>query len=397
MLKMDKKTLNIFTFLLPFSAFTKELGMLNIGSINFDFISYPFFILSFVYFVFMQKVKISINDLLIFLVIFLIGYFNTYAFNLPLTLFLKQFIPIVIIYFTSKTILIIYGVESVFKRYVYFAYLAALFGLFQFVLKIFGILILTPFHALFLDSVALEPSHYVAMTLPAFVYWIEKKEYNNQFKVILLSLILTFKITAFVSIGVYFIFKNFDKVKYLIVALPIVVIVLYFIIINNINFSDRIFGMISYFETQDVRSVENGTVFSFATNFELALHNLKETYGLGIGFGGHETMYNYYFDTSSWGDLYYIGLNMKSAHSLLVRVISELGIIGLMIYYRIFKGSLSIKNMQYQMIAMAAVTHFISKAIKLGGYFDYGTLFFLTVSIVAIQMDKKLIRLKNKS
>ncbi|WP_129367701.1 hypothetical protein [Lutibacter sp. HS1-25] len=146
--------------------------------------------------------------------------------------------------------------------------------------------------------------------------------------------------------------------------------------------------MIAYLNSRDLHDIENLTVFSFATNLELAISNFIRTFGFGVGLGGHETMYKYYFSLSEW-DMYYMGINSNSAHSLTIRVISEMGIIGILIYFNLIKGTLKMKNFNFQIISFAALSHFIVKSIKLGGYLDYGTIFFLVIIVLLIQNDKK--------
>ncbi|MDF1884570.1 hypothetical protein JHD49_11525, partial [Sulfurimonas sp. SAG-AH-194-C21] len=133
-------------------------------------------------------------------------------------------------------------------------------------------------------------------------------------------------------------------------------------------------------------NVQNLTTFSFVSNLEIAIGNFIRTFGFGIGLGGHEEMY-YRYMTKDIFLSYYYGINAASAHSLTIRIISELGIMGIFIYIILFYKVFKIKSLEYSAIAWASLSHFIVKSFKLGGYFDYGSLFFLLLIITAIRLD----------
>jgi len=105
--------------------------------------------------------------------------------------------------------------------------------------------------------------------------------------------------------------------------------------------------------------------------------------------GGHDTMYyrnlelfiETPFDNKFWG------INSKSAHSLLIRIISELGVIGILLLSIILIKSLQIKQTNLRAIALASYASFIAKFFKTGSYFEYGTIIFLVLILVSIKLD----------
>jgi len=107
--------------------------------------------------------------------------------------------------------------------------------------------------------------------------------------------------------------------------------------------------------------------------------------------GGHETTYQRNFTGVDIHSDKWYGTNMKSAHSLLIRVTSELGVLGLFILLMLFYKSFGIKNIEYQIIAWASLSHFVTKFYKSGSYFDYGTIFFLVIIITMIKLDKRTV------
>lgn len=380
------ENLTIFGALLPITVFTKELGMLKIGGIQFDMISYPFFLFTFTIFLLSNKITFKNSEILIFGYIIIVGLSNILIFDLNIKPFLKQLLPIFIIYFSIKMIILNNNIKDIFMRYLDLALLAALIGFIQLALKLVGIKFLTPLNGFFIDSVALEPSHYVLISLPAVVYYIEKKEYNWKFLVIFATVLLTFKVTALVSIVVYIVLRNFKKLKKQLL-LGSIAIVVFLIIVNQVpEFSDRFYSMLNFFEDSNISNVQNLTTFSFVSNLEIAEGNFIRTYGFGIGIGGHEEMY-YRYMTKNIFLSYYYGINAQSAHSLTIRILSELGIMGILTYIYLFYKVMQIKNLEYSAIAWASLSHFIVKSFKLGGYFDYGSLFFLVLIIIAIRLE----------
>jgi len=386
---MYKRKLNLWGKFLPLTIFTKEIGMTQLGGIQFDFLSYPFFIIAFVYFLFNRKLSISKKEGIVFSIILSQGILIDLIFDLPLILFFKQFLPIIIMYFSIKYIFLSNDIKLIFQKYVDYAIIVAFIGIIQFILKFFGILLLTDYSGFFIDSVALEPSHYVIMILPSVLYFYLKKDFSWRFWLLFITIILTFKLTGLLSIIMFILIINIKKyLKFIIIGIPLIYSSIY--IINSIpEFSNRIDSALTYIESGDIHDINNMTTFSFLSNSEVAKENFINTYGLGIGLGGHETTYIRNFSLNKIQKHWY-GLNSKSAHSLSLRIISELGILGVFIFFMLFYKSFKIKHLAYSTIAFASLSHFIAKSFKLGSYFDYGTIFFLIVIIISITKDKKI-------
>jgi len=384
---MFKNYYNFAAIFLPLTIFTKEIGMFTISSINIDLIGYPFFILSFVLFFITRNISISNNETIVFAIILFMGLIQSFILNLPIIIFFKQFIPIAIFYFVIKSILTYRDPIYIFDKYVQYAMVAAYLGLLQFVLKLVGIKFLTGHSQLFIDSVALEPSHYVVMMIPAMIYYFEKRNFNKNFFILTLTLVLTFKLTALLSFATYYFLRNIKNFKTMVFISPLILLISIYIINHNEEFGKRIDSAVIFMETNDMSSIENMTTFSFISNLEVATENFIDTFGVGTGLGGHETTYGRIFRGI---DIYsddWVGMNMKSAHSLLIRIISELGLFGLIILFLLFYKSYSIRNFEYRVVAWASLSHFVAKFFKTGSYFDYGSIFFLVMIIVMIRLD----------
>ena len=387
-----KKIMYFAILMLPLTPFTKELGAIQIKNFWVDSISHTFFVLAFVILFYYRKLYMSRNELIIFSTILLISLVNSIIFELSILIIFKQFLPLFILYFVSKAIITYKGPEYIFERYIDYAVFAALFGFFQFILKIFGIKLLTVDLQLTLDSFAFEPSHYVVMTLPALVYLYEKRIFNLKFFIILIALILTFKSTLITSILVYLMLTNIrfslKSNTYMLLGMVLFGVMIY-IIPGALQRHALYF--FNFLVTFDINGLLNLTVYSFMANFHVAVMNFISTYGLGVGLGGHDAMYYkdliLYVD-SPFNNRFY-GINSMSAHSLLIRIISELGIIGILLLIILFIKSLKIKEHNLRVIALASYSSFIAKFFKTGSYFEYGSILFLVLIIISIKLDSK--------
>jgi len=169
--------------------------------------------------------------------------------------------------------------------------------------------------------------------------------------------------------------------------LPVLALGIYIVSITP-EFADRINTAIAYVESGNIEDVRNKTTFSFVSNLEVATVNFLDTYGLGVGLGGHETTYLRNFNMSVFSEHWY-GLNYKSGHALTIRIISELGILGIMIFFMMFYKTLKIKDTIFRSIALASLGHFIATSFKLGSYLDYGTIFMFVMIITMIKLDRR--------
>ena len=181
--------------------------------------------------------------------------------------------------------------------------------------------------------------------------------------------------------------RNFKKLKKAIILTPFFLFIIYIIVINIPDFADRFNNTLTFIQTGNINQIDNLTVFSIASNFQVAIHNFITTFGFGIGLGGHETTYYRYFE-SLGSNLWMNGINASSAHSLTIRIISEIGAMGIIIFIVLLIQVLKIKDSAIKAVALASFSHFLAKSIKLGGYFDYGTMFFLATIIIAIRIDR---------
>jgi O-antigen ligase len=148
------------------------------------------------------------------------------------------------------------------------------------------------------------------------------------------------------------------------------------------KFGSRFLGFQNYFKSRDLNKVVTATSVSFLSNLEVAFESIKRNPLFGSGLGGHSEMYTLYFKESAFKYSYLYGTNSPSGHSLLIRILSEAGLMGfLAVGWGLFKVTLLRADNYHRIISLACIAHFFGKALKLGGYFDYGTPFFAMILV----------------
>ncbi len=392
----DKKKVYVASLaetLLVLSVFTKEIGSRRIFGIDFDFIAYPFAILFLLFHVkdiilsetFPWKIYVYLAITSLFSILFL---------QLSYDGFLKQFLPIIIIFSVNFFIATKYNWRMLFRLYVKFAYLSAIFGIIQVIASYAGINLLNR-QAGRLDSIAYEPSHYAAILMPALVFtFFHFKQYKLYFFTMLAALVLTFNLTGYLAFLVVISIAYINPL-YIMISIPVLYYIVFHVLVNfNENFNSRII------ETQQVfsgdvnvltrQAVTNGTTVSLYSNLMVAEENLKNGNVIGSGLGGHEEMYYRYFENSSFRYSWFYGLNAPSGHSLTIRIFSEFGLLGLILYVAtLARKVILLDNGIYRSISLACLSHFVCKSFKLGGFIDYGTPFFLAILFINFRHYKK--------
>jgi hypothetical protein len=367
-------------------VFTKEIGSRNDFGVDFDYISYPFFIFYFLFHI-ARIVRQNAAPRALFLYLIASSIISIVALNLPADGFLKQILPIIIIVSVCFTVLTKSNIHQIFLLYVDITVLTAIFGIVQVILSFNGIqfMIKEPGR---LDSIAYEPSHYAAILMPALVYtYLNIKEYFISFLIMLAALLLTFNLTCYIVFLAVFTFATFNPI-YVLITVPLAYYLSFYVLPNfSANFYHRFNDTYSTLSGQkDVfgsTTYINTTTLSFYSNFEAAKYSLSKNPLIGSGLGGHEEMYYRRFANTAFQYNFDYGVNAKSGHSLSIRILSELGLVGFILYlYMIIKNLIFVRKGLYYAISLSCVSHFLCKTFKLGGYIDYGTPFFFTILVL---------------
>lgn len=383
------KTYHFTAIMVIIAIFSREIGKGSLGGLDIDWISYPIYVAFFFVLILTQRWVLDKFLVYFFSLLLLSGLFSKFFLGLSLLPFFKQFLPIVLIYTIVSYVIKRNHIQYLFELYVRGAVISAVLGIIQLILKLVGIRFLTEFTWLNIDSVAEEPSHYAAILLPAVVYTlIHIKRFRGEFFLLFLTLVFTFNLTAYAVFGLMVIII-FRKIYYLLLVLPVLTAMGIYIYNLDPLIKFRVNETVKFLITQDLKNT-HGTPLSFFSNLQVALYTIKLNPLWGSGLGGHEEMYYRYFTDHPFSYLDYLfGLNAKSAHSLSIRVLSEIGLLGLALFvFNLFKPFFIKSQTVYYGIALAGLSHFLCKTLKLGNYFDLGTPFFFLMIVYAYKEYK---------
>lgn len=392
-LLLDKSYLKWGGIFCVISVFTRALTSIRVFGIDYDLLSYTFFLISFLVVISLFKLN---KKFTFFLFIFsFINLFATLFVNYPLFPLLKTLLPLVLILFTVYHILSKINIIDIFRFYVNCTFYTAIFGIIQFSFKLFfGIKLLSNYSSIDLHSVAAEPSHYTAILLPALIYTtIQFKQNKVKFFILFIAMVLTLKITSFFTFALAITIAYFN-IGYLLLFGTLFLLIYSNFIITNPEYAFRILPLLDYFSGGNVFSKAlSGTPLSFLSNLEVAFFSLKKNLINGVGIGNHETAYFEKYSLANFiGAERSFGLNARSGHALTIRIISELGLLGILGYTYFFIKNiiLSKKFTVYHAISIGCLSHFIAKSLKLGAYIDYGTPFFFCVFLINHQQYRKM-------
>lgn len=240
-------------------------------------------------------------------------------------------------------------------------------------------------------SIAGEPGMFAQVLLPAVIFTLEKILKRKKIKwndiVILIAYLWTLTAIAFFSIGIYGILKFIillknKKMKNIIIFLIFLSIIL-ILVLNKIKtdiLEKKIiesFGAVFNFNTINYYKI-NLSSFALFSNIKAALNS--NNYILGNGFGSIAEVYYQYFTLT---DHKFYGQNAEDGYSLLVRIFSEFGILGVILIsiYILNRINFNDKNWLRRTINLSSFIGIISYFIRGGSYFMQGVvIFFLFLS-----------------
>ena len=137
-------------------------------------------------------------------------------------------------------------------------------------------------------------------------------QYKNEFWILLISLVLTLKLTAFLSLFlIYILIKR--RIRNWFFAVPIgYLFFLYLITFDQYSF--RLFSTFNYLFFGEYYDIIHGTPLSFLSNLSVAIDSANN-FIFGGGLGSHPYDYDLYFKNNDrFGVDYQFGMNKNSGH-----------------------------------------------------------------------------------
>jgi hypothetical protein len=356
--------------------------------------------------IYFLRYRLSRELVYIFLLLFLAGVFNIIVGNNTLPLFLKVFTGLFLSYVFYYFVLIAYDldIDTLFKWYLKGAYYASVLGLIQFasfhlgfkpgydfswILNKGGVVTGGNF-GIRVNSIFAEPT-YLASTLSAafFVsmYNIFRKE-NYYLTRIQGSIIIVVYILSFSGLGQGGVFItlillsiNFGLIRYVIIAIPIALLIFNFLYANVKDFRERYEGLTSLFSGEQFKlGKTHGSSFILYNNYQVTLKSFQSNFLFGTGIGSHPVSFEKYSLAKTWKTKGF-NSNAADANSMFLRLMSETGIFGLLVFGFIIVRGYVARNeyveSNHWLISNSILVMILLNLFRQGHYFLNGFPFFV--------------------
>ncbi len=358
--------------------------------------------------VFFNKIKINRSFFVMIFLIMIHGIINILIENNTIILMFKQIIGIVISFtFYYNIIDRKQDVNEIFKKYMFFSKYIAIYAIIQQIAYTFNISAIYDMRWIVKEqllsinsiyrSVAIfrEPSELALILFPAVFLSIycfigRYKErlcdvINKRISlIIIIGFIFTFSSSGYIGIfiGCILIWLEYKHtIRQFFILFT--VIAAFFALYNVVpEFKLRLDDTISLLE--DYSDIEKSNISSqtIIINMNIAKESLLNTIGFGSGIGSHTISYDKYINNFQLNNVIFF-LNKEDANSLLIRIISEFGYIGIIILIIFFyKNKNNEKNTIYNIYSKTCLCYFLLRFLRYGHYFNNGLWMFVVIYII---------------
>jgi hypothetical protein len=320
--------------------------------------------------------------------------------DFPMSTFIKQTAAASFIYVGIASVVASVPPVKLWHCYLRVCTWCAAFGLVQIALSAAGFhfLIKVPMR---LDSLTYEPSHYVVAVGPALFYYISRFRLASEWRslaLLLLSVVATLSATGLALLGICALLTFYRKSGVLIIAVAIIV---WMVTppLSELNFTElgmpetiesRLTSMQEYLQSEEDSGVsDNLTVLSFTTNYEVAMSTFKEGRCWGNGFCGHASAYHEHFLGDPFMSHERYGINSIPAHCLGIRIISEFGLFGIMLFAWLVSKPVTGGFHPRRIWASAFLIAFLLRCVKLGSLVDYGFPLFVVAAVIYSHVESE--------
>ncbi|GAB4203292.1 MAG: hypothetical protein Fur0023_10060 [Bacteroidia bacterium] len=386
------------------------------------YITYTFIVAYLPFLLFKYPVPRGIWWMLIILLV--TGLLNVWLDNNTYKNFFKIYLNLAVnlIFYSLVIAYYNYDVETMFRRYLKGAVVVCIYGLVELLayrLGAFSLVDLRNFGfnkwgptigglGIRINATYPEPAFFAEFISPAafiaiYNLFFQKNVFLKKWEstVILSAFILSYSSLAFTGIFIILILLllNYGLIRYFIFFIP-VSIFLFYLLYNNVEeFRDRIDGIKivfidEYLLKEKEREVESkqafierqnrvlrtvhGSPLVLYNNYYIALQNFKQNPIFGTGLGSHEIAfqkYNLNYLVSKW----YL-FNTPDANSMGLRIISELGLMGIIFTILFIKNYYITKyespNYSSWLISSSLLCMIIIQLLRQGNYTFSGFIFF---------------------
>ena len=247
-----------------------------------------------------------------------------------------------------------------------------------------------------------EPSECALILLPMafmamYLFWGKSKQELAPFIskkeaiIILLGYVATFSSAGYIGIfiGVIFIWLEYKhNLKQIIIF--ILGIAAFMIAYTKIgDFNERINDTLALI-SDDSRSLATANISSqtIIINLKISLKSFADSCGLGGGIGSHPISYERFIEDLPVSNVVFF-FNKEDANSLLLRIISELGLFGLAgVVGFLFRFWPKRDGTFESIVGNMCITYFFLRLLRYGHYFNNGLLLFIIVFILMKKEDE---------
>lgn len=331
--------------------------------------------------------------------------------------FIKQFFGGI---FSASTYFIVlklanFNIFYLFKKYLHFAFFAAMLAIVEELFHLGGIHLKTAFSAPFglyrVGGLSGEPYNLSLALFPALFFYLMNvfygfKQVHESNKstmikttIITIAFFLTFSSTGYIGLFLAFFviaihkdYLNLSKPRILLA--PVFFAMVYFVfsqlLSTNENFGQKVDEGVWFLKT-DIESGKqldglNSSTFALLSNYQITMEGFKEHPFAGVGLGSYETLFQKNFDRifGQQFDLKYGKQNYNDANSMFLRLVAETGIIGSSLFL-FFTFRFLIKRRSSDKVKsfyLLAINHgifilFVMRLIRCGNYLSDGMFFFI--------------------
>ena len=343
------------------------------------------------YFILIKTQKIKINKYFLSLigVLFIHGVITNIVVGIPPNYMLAQLIGITIVGVYYYNFIPLYERKEIISLYLKICLFVAIIGYPMYFLNI-------NLNDGRLQSIFKEPAHYVVVILPACYFFLRNKLFLKFF-ILFISIILSESSLGYIGCGLMFIFPffNLKRIKYLLIAVPLVMTAFFYTYKNFESFQMRVDDSVDNLTVLKNGKFDDATNLSsyvILSNMYIAKQNIIE-HPFGSGIGSHHYMFTTRYHKTMRPPSYIRELdqtfdNSFDANSLFTRISSELGIIGIIcvIFFIVRSFYLSFSNSDY--ILQGILIYFLLKLLRDGTYFPPELFFFFWMFYFSIKKLK---------
>ena len=307
--------------------------------------------------------------------------------NTPLTAIVAQTLGISLmsVYYFSVLTGFNISLAEWMNIYSRFAFGVALFGVIFFPFQRFVEPITT---AERLHSIFSEPSFFIYLTLPAvgwyFNQWLRTRCFGKDLLVFAASYACADSSLGFMGLGFMFFFTFASRLSvWKTAGLSILGIVAFgILLVLSSNFRLRVFDTFFAISSSNLSSSNESTI-AVLSNAYVTFRSFLDHPFIGVGIGGYQYQYQHYIVDLSIPKFFADqNINMFDASSLFLRVLAELGIIGLSLLVAFLVIGGRVRGRQHLEIRNAILPFFLVRMGRFGSYFSLELFFFVAIYLL---------------